>query len=539
MSGARRALAIGVGAGLVAVHAWALPRLLEHFARPDLEVAIEGPAVAPRWSLRGTAPSELGPRLTVDLDGAPLTSGPIGPGLHYLRFTTHYRGGFERRVGATQLVGPFQDPAHPPCATRVIVGQRFLDDGHAGPGTVAHAVKAELTRQLRGTSAFPVGDFVRVSDVKVAWAERKRHPEDLGLLRKDDPPGYARATATVEMDRVAVPIVVALVPRLEGAGLRFAVRVRAKLEFGNRFFDWVSDRFDGDAFATNLAREQIGAGLVTALGPPPPLELPGGHTLRFQYCGAAPTIRNSGYASLPLAVAIGDATGAERVLPPQYGAATAVPPAEGTVLALDLELDALNALLYELWRVGYLDAELERVGLHRRFNDDPTVQELLSIRLSPVTLALPPVVSARSTPTGPGLRLAAAAQLTIGDGDHAVAGRVWGGLDLDFHRGPAPAVGVDVNLGPLELTCAPTPHALAPCYADLVAALRDRTGELHGALTEAFAGILTSLFVDRKLAADGVPGALTIRGVRASIPASGPTAENALVRLELDATLVD
>ncbi|MCE9574567.1 MAG: hypothetical protein K8W52_15575 [Deltaproteobacteria bacterium] len=539
MSAARRALAVGLGAGVVAAHALALPRLLAHFARPDLEVAIDGPAVAPSWSLRGTAPVDLGPRLTVDLDGAPLTGAPVAPGLHYLRFTTHYRGGFERRVGAVQLVGPFQDPAHPPCSTRVIVGQRFLDDGHAGPGTVAHAVKAELTRQLRGMSAFPVGDFVRVSDVKVAWAERKRHPEDLGLLRKDDPHGYARATATVELDRVSVPITVALIPKLEGDNLRFLVRVRAKLEFGNRFFDWVSDRFDGDAFATNLAREQIGAGLITALGPPPPLELPGGHTLRFRYCGEAPSIGNNGYASLPLAVAIGDATGAEHVLPPRYGAASTVPPVEGTVLALDLDLDALNALLYELWRVGYLDAELERVGLHRRFNDDPTVQELLSIRLSPVTLALPPVVSARATPTGPGLRLAAAAQLTIGDGDHAVAGRVWGGLDLDFHRGSAPAVGVDVGLGPLELTCLPSPHQLVPCYADLVAALRDRAGELHGTLTDAFAAILTSLFVDRKVAAEGMPGALTIRGVRASIPASGPSPENALVRLELDATLVE
>ncbi len=539
MSAARRALAIGVGAGVVAAHALALPRLLDHFARPDLEVAIAGPAVAPQWSLRGTAPADLGPRLTVDLDGAPLTDAPVAPGLHYLRFTTHYRGGFERRVGAVQLVGPFQDPAHPPCSTRVIVGQRFLDDGHAGPGTVAHAVKAELTRQLRGTSAFPVGDFVRVSDVKVAWADRGRHLEDLGLLRKSDPRTYARATATVEMDRVSVPIVVALIPKLQDDGLRFVVRVRARLDFGNRFFDWVSDRFDGDAFATDLAREQIGAGLITALGPPPPLELPGGHTLRFAYCGEVPTIVNNSYASLPLAVVIGDATGAARALPPRFGAATAAPPAKDVVLGLDLDLDALNALLYELWRTGYLDRELDRIGLHRRFNDDPTVQEFLSIRLAPVTLALPPVVSARATPTGPGLRLAAAARVAIGDGDQAVDGRIWGGLDLDFRTGVAPALGVDVGLGPLELTCQPSPQQLVPCYADLVAAMRDRAGELHGTLTEAFAAILTSLFVDRQVAAEGVPGALTIRGVRASIPVVGPTPANAVVRLELDATLVE
>jgi hypothetical protein len=420
VSGARRAWAIGAGAAIVAAHALALPALERAFARPDLDVTITGGEVARSWSLAGTTPPELGPRLTVELDDAPLTAAPIGPGLHYLRWTTHYRGGFERRVGAAQLVGPFQDPAHPPCSAHVLVGQRFLDDGHAGPGTVAHAVARELTAQLRGLSQFPIGDFERVSDVHVAWADRAAHPEDLGLVRGDDPRTYARATATIEMHRVSIPISVALIPQLVGEELRFLVRVRAHLDFGNRVFDWVSDKFDGDAFATKLAREQVGAGLISALGPPPPLELPGGHTLRFTYCGQPPLITNGGYASLPLAVAIGDATGAARVLPPLLGPATAAPPPAALGLALELDLDALNALLYELWRTGYLDAELDRVGLHRRFNEDPTVQEFLSIRLSAVRLALPPVVSARATPTGPGLRLAAAAQVTIGDGAQAV-----------------------------------------------------------------------------------------------------------------------
>jgi hypothetical protein len=539
VSGARRAWAIGAGAAIVAAHALALPALERAFARPDLDVTITGGEVARSWSLAGTTPPELGPRLTVELDDAPLTAAPIGPGLHYLRWTTHYRGGFERRVGAAQLVGPFQDPAHPPCSAHVLVGQRFLDDGHAGPGTVAHAVARELTAQLRGLSQFPIGDFERVSDVHVAWADRAAHPEDLGLVRGDDPRTYARATATIEMHRVSIPISVALIPQLVGEELRFLVRVRAHLDFGNRVFDWVSDKFDGDAFATKLAREQVGAGLISALGPPPPLELPGGHTLRFTYCGQPPLITNGGYASLPLAVAIGDATGAARVLPPLLGPATAAPPPAALGLALELDLDALNALLYELWRTGYLDAELDRVGLHRRFNEDPTVQEFLSIRLSAVRLALPPVVSARATPTGPGLRLAAAAQVTIGDGAQAVVGRLWSGLELGFVAGPAPAIGIDVGLGPLELSCAPAPGQLVPCYADLVAALRDRAGEVHGALTDAFAGILTSLFVDRQVVAAGVPGSLTIKGVRASIAGTGPAPTNARIRLDLDAAIVE
>ena len=65
------------------------------------------------------------------------------------------------------------------------------------------------------------------------------------------------------------------------------------------------------------------------------------------------------------------------------------------LVALDDE-DALNALLYELWRSGYLDRRLAGAGLDRRFNDDPLVTELLSIRISPPRLALPPVIAAIS-----------------------------------------------------------------------------------------------------------------------------------------------
>ena len=38
---------------------------------------------------------------------------------------TAYRGGVERRVGWTQLSGPYQDPAQPPCSARILFGQRL------------------------------------------------------------------------------------------------------------------------------------------------------------------------------------------------------------------------------------------------------------------------------------------------------------------------------------------------------------------------------------------------------------------------------
>src|SRR5262249_25297394 len=151
--------------------------------------------------------------------------------------------------------------------------------------------------------------------------------------------------------------------------------------------------------------------LVTSLAPPPPFELPGGQMIRFTYCDEPPEIADGAWAAMPFAVEIGTNQGST-VLPPRLGAGPRPTPRSTTAVALDLDLDALNALLYELWRTGYLDRQLARVGLDRRFNTDPTVTEYLSIRLSPVRLALPPVVG-----TGPrGLRLATESHVTVTDG---------------------------------------------------------------------------------------------------------------------------
>jgi hypothetical protein len=68
----------------------------------------------------------------------------------------------------------------------------------------------------------------------------------------------------------------------------------------------------------------------------------------------------------------------------------------------------------------------------------------------------------------------------------------------------------------------------------VVAALRGRAGELHGALTAAFARLLSDIFVGR-LSAAGVGAELVIRGAAPALVSSG---RSATLHLELDAALV-
>src|SRR5262245_25668889 len=130
-------VAPAVGLLVLGVHAAALPWALSHCRRDDLEVRLQAPAASPEVRLDGPIPASIRGRVVID--------DTSGPGLVRRRWSMSYRGGFRRQVGAAQLVGPFQDPAAPPCSGRVIVGQRLLDDGTKDHiGTVAAVVAREL-----------------------------------------------------------------------------------------------------------------------------------------------------------------------------------------------------------------------------------------------------------------------------------------------------------------------------------------------------------------------------------------------------------
>lgn len=512
----------GIGLAVVAAHAVGFVALAARCHGTELAVDIAAADVSPVLAIEGTVPPELEARVVETLED----DAPPGPGLHRKRWSVRYRGGFARSVGTAQLVGPFQDPMAEACSGRVVVAQRLLDDGKAGPGTLAGELKQILTQELADAGEFPIGDFQRVEDVSLRWARLEWHPEDRQAVGAA-PDGYVRAAVRVAFQRVDIPLVIALVPAPAASELGFRIVTRAGLAFDNRIAQFISDKLGGDWLATKLARRQLDGLLVTALAPPPPFELPGGEVLRFAYCGEPAEIIEGTSGALPFSVQIGTAKNA-KILPPRRGKAPRGAMAPGAAMALDLDLDALNALLYELWRTGFLDRQLAEAGLDRRFNEDPIVEELLTIRMSPVTLALPPVLAPRNGR----LRLSADARVTITDRASTTTGRVWGGLDFAF--APTGMAATSVDLGALELSCERGPTTLVPCYADLVDVIRDRGAEFHGALTSTFTKLLDDLFVERRLGASGLPAELVIRRAVPRVTASGG---NASLHLDLEATL--
>lgn len=483
--------------------------LAERCRGTEFTVELRAPLASQALALDGDVPPALAPRVTTTLE-------QDAPGLARRTWSTRYRGGYARSIGAAQLVGPFQDPAAPACSGRVVVGQPLLD-------AFATPMKAALEAELRGEGMIGIGNFVRVSKLKLLWAQRASHPEDRFV--KAAPHGYVRVTATLKFEHVDVPLVVVLLPEVKNRTVKFAILARAELDFGNKFIQWVSDKLGGDKLATRFTRRQIDNALVTALQPPPPFDI-GGQTISFLFCDGLPEIVEGTYGALPFAVSIEN--GPEGILPPRRGPAPKRAIAANTPLAIDLDLDALNALLYELWRTGYLDKKLAEAGLDQRFNTDPIVTEFLSVRISAPRLALPPVLSVH----GAALRLAADARIAIADGTLRTIGRVWGGIDFTFGAEVEP---VAADLSALDLSCERTPTRLVPCYADLVNAVRDRGTDFHGELTQTFATLLHDIFAEQRVSDSAFPVDLVIKS---AVPSVMTSAGNASLHLDLAAELV-
>ena len=64
----------------------------------------------------------------------------------------------------------------------MVVSQRLLDDGRAGPGTIAAEMAKAIDAELAGESYLGVGSYRRVEALSLRWAQLEEHPADLFLV---------------------------------------------------------------------------------------------------------------------------------------------------------------------------------------------------------------------------------------------------------------------------------------------------------------------------------------------------------------------
>jgi hypothetical protein len=125
----------------------------------------------------------------------------------------------------------------------------------------------------------------------------------------------------------------------------------------------------------------------------------------------------------------------------------------------------------------------------------------LSLRISPLRLALPPVVA--ETPGG--LRMAADLRVNIADRATITPARVRAALDVELT-----AAATGAGLAELELTCEPEPGLLRPCYGDLVAAMRAGAGDARAELSAVLVRVLDDVFAGQRVSAPDTPAELVL-----------------------------
>ncbi|HEU5058089.1 MAG TPA: hypothetical protein VFU21_16270 [Kofleriaceae bacterium] len=533
MSRAPRWIAPVVGAALLGAHAAALPLFIADAGRPSLVVEIRAPrrAAGDRLEVEATLPPGLADRTTLHLDGqesgpaeklAQLAARPLVPALHRLEWRAAYRGGVERRVGWTQMTGPYQDPAHPPCGARILFGQRLLDDGAAGPGTIAHVIGALIDRELRGFERWPVGGYQRVKSLALDWVGPAA-----------DVPGHLRVAVDLSLSSATVGLTVRLVPRVAGGELALDARTEARVDLDNRIYQWAVDLIDGDQILSRLARREIAGALDDLLTVPPPLDLGGGRSIELAFCRDRDVEIVSGqYAAVWLearlapAAAVGEKNGRRGgpVLLPAEPPLAARPLA--APIGLELDGNALNGLLYVLWATGWFEQALAEAKVVESFHRDPVVADLLSVRVRGPILPLPPTVTA-SRQGGASYQLGIASTFWLADGDLLTPAHLFG--RAGFALG-ARIDDVRLTLGELGLTCEPAPGRLEPCYPELAAELVARAPELHGELSTWFGRVMSELLVERDLTPPDSPARFRIERADVVPP---PAGRHGPLRLEL------
>src|SRR5690606_35643633 len=310
-------------------------------------------------------------------------------------------------------------------------------------------VRSLIERELAGFDRWPVGRFVGVSAIELAWDGGEEAAAG-GEARS----GHLRASIEVELSRATLGLTLRLTPRVEGSELRFSATTRARVAMASRVAQWVVDLIDGDEIVAELADREIAGALDRLLTAPPPLELGGGREVEHVLCdGRQVEVVSDRHAALWLAVRLNRAAAAGArpgrdaapvLLPPALAAGGAAAHAPSAPVAIELDGNAVNGLLHVLWATGFLEEALAAEGIADRFNDDPLVAELLTVRARGPTLPLPPTVAAGRRP-GQSYELGVASAFTIEDGPLRTPAHLFG------RAGFAIAGGLDVDISLDEL----------------------------------------------------------------------------------------
>ena len=524
-----------VGVVLIGVHVALFGVLGKRCKGTSLKVRVKAPRTAEKLTMRFDIPEAIRKRVKTYLDGKPaqLATAKAGPGMHRAEWRVHYAGGFERRVGFTQIVGPFQHPGHPVCASRMYVGQSFLDDGKQSPGTAIATVKKVIEKEMKGFSQWPAGGFDRVRELSARWIDidNDKWSDDLNTTinfenLKDRPTGYLGVSVVVRLDHATIELKVGVVPRIKGAEIDLKAYVDASVKLDNRVYDWVAKRFDIDDRVAKQVQDEMRDALTDVITLPPPVKLPGDRKLSFMYCPTGKIqVKQDRYAMIPLTLRLDGAH--PGVLPVHLGAAKPVDDVPRTApLSFELELDTINAILYYLWHTNFLDEQLETKGrIEERFNENSIVKELLSIRLANIRLSLPPTATATANPPGkgPGFEIAAAATMDIRDDKGVTRANVFSTIGFDFVGGDSKKIVAKLHVHDLEVTCEPQRGLLEPCYSDIVDVMRDRSDALHGELTREFTETFNKLVLNRDVGSADALAKFHIDGARVYARRNGRT----------------
>ncbi len=539
MTGSVKHVCTFAGVALIGVHAAMFPVLGESCKGTSLQVRIKAPSSAEHLTLRVEIPKAIQKRVKTYLNGKPanLRRASAGPGMHRAEWRVRYKGGFERRVGFTQLVGPFQNLDKPACAARLFVGQSFIDDGKASPGTAVAMVKKIILKEMKDFSQWPVGKFDKITELRAQWVgmDNKKWSEDLHTTitfenLKDLPSGYFGLSAKIRLDDGAVNLKIAILPRIKDKEIDLKAYVNADVTLDNRVYNWVAHRFDIDDRVGSQVQDEMRDAMKDVFTLPPPVPLPGNRKLTFIYCpGGKLRVKDNTHVMIPVALHLDGAH--PGVLPVSLGRVNrdenAPRPAP---LTFEFELEAINAVLYYLWHTNFLDEQLKNHGrIEERFNKNSIVKELLSIRLQNVRLSLPPTATATGNPKVP-FQIAAAATMDIRDGKQITKSHIYSTIGFDFKGSNTRKAVARLTFRDLEVTCEPEPGLLKPCFSDIVEVMRQRSDALHGELTRQFTDTFNKLVLDRYIGNDDSLAGFVTTGAKVS---ATPMGRSGVIRVDV------